>query len=76
MAHIYMEELINLHRGQGMDIFWRDTLSCPTEVDYLEMASNKTGGLFRLAIRLMQAESSSDKCELFHSLQFPLQEFS
>jgi geranylgeranyl diphosphate synthase type 3 len=55
---IFTEELINLHRGQGMDLFWRDTLTCPTEADYLEMVSNKTGGLFRLAIKLMQAEST------------------
>ncbi|QDS77398.1 farnesyltranstransferase [Venturia effusa] len=55
--HIYTEELLNLHRGQGMDLFWRDTLTCPTEEDYLEMVGNKTGGLFRLAIKLMQAES-------------------
>jgi geranylgeranyl diphosphate synthase type 3 len=54
---IFTEELLNLHRGQGMDLFWRDTLTCPTEDDYLEMVSNKTGGLFRLAIKLMQAES-------------------
>lgn len=42
-----------------MDLFWRDTLTCPTEEDYLEMVGNKTGGLFRLAVKLMQAESSS-----------------
>ncbi|KAI9715391.1 MAG: geranylgeranyl diphosphate synthase 1 [Candelaria pacifica] len=58
---IYTEELINLHRGQGMDLFWRDTLTCPSEDDYLEMVGNKTGGLFRLAVKLMQAESSSKK---------------
>jgi geranylgeranyl diphosphate synthase type 3 len=57
---IYTEELLNLHRGQGMDLFWRDTLNCPTEADYLEMVSNKTGGLFRLAVKLMQAESTRD----------------
>ncbi|CCC12492.1 hypothetical protein SMACR_06570 [Sordaria macrospora] len=56
---IFSEELLNLHRGQGMDLFWRDTLTCPTEDDYLEMVSNKTGGLFRLGIKLMQAESRS-----------------
>lgn len=56
---IYTEELLNLHRGQGMDLFWRDTLTCPSEDDYLEMVGNKTGGLFRLAIKLMQAESMS-----------------
>jgi geranylgeranyl diphosphate synthase, type III len=58
---IYTEELLNLHRGQGMDLFWRDSLTCPTEDDYLEMVGNKTGGLFRLAIKLMQAESKSLK---------------
>lgn len=57
--HIFTEELINLHRGQGMDLWWRDTLTCPTEAEYLEMVDNKTGGLFRLAVKLMQAESKS-----------------
>ncbi|KFA70680.1 hypothetical protein S40288_07365 [Stachybotrys chartarum IBT 40288] len=57
---IFTEELINLHRGQGMDLYWRDALICPSEDDYLEMVANKTGGLFRLGIRLMQAESASE----------------
>lgn len=56
---IFTDELCNLHRGQGMDLFWRDTLTCPNEDDYLEMVGNKTGGLFRLAVQLMQVESSS-----------------
>ncbi|RMD43191.1 hypothetical protein DV735_g1909, partial [Chaetothyriales sp. CBS 134920] len=54
---IFTAELLSLHRGQGMDLYWRDTLTCPTEDDYLEMVQNKTGGLFRLAVKLMQAES-------------------
>ncbi|KAG5923485.1 hypothetical protein E4U42_004944 [Claviceps africana] len=57
---VFADELVNLHRGQGMDLFWRDTLTCPTEDDYLEMVGNKTGGLFRLGIKLMQAESTTD----------------
>ena len=57
---IYTEELLNLHRGQGMDLFWRDTLTCPSEDDYLEMVGNKTGGLFRLAIKLMCCESPTN----------------
>lgn len=61
---IYVQELLNLHRGQGMDLFWRDTLTCPTEEEYLEMVSNKTGGLFRLAVKLMQAESDTNKYAL------------
>ena len=59
-VQIYTDELLNLHRGQGMDLFWRDTLTCPTEDDYLEMVGNKTGGLFRLAIKLMQVESATN----------------
>ncbi|PLB35017.1 FPP/GGPP synthase family protein [Aspergillus candidus] len=59
--NIYVQELLNLHRGQGMDLFWRDTLTCPSEDEYLEMVGNKTGGLFRLAIKLMQAESQTGR---------------
>ncbi|EAT82446.2 hypothetical protein SNOG_10111 [Parastagonospora nodorum SN15] len=60
LIEIFTEELLNLHRGQGMDLYWRDSLTCPSEADYLEMVGNKTGGLFRLAIKLMQAESAVD----------------
>ncbi|KAL4891158.1 isoprenoid synthase domain-containing protein [Aspergillus ambiguus] len=54
---VFMDEMLRLHRGQGMDLYWRDSLTCPTEEEYLEMVSNKTGGLFRLALRLIQDES-------------------
>lgn len=60
---VFADELVSLHRGQGMDLFWRDTLTCPTEDDYLEMVGNKTGGLFRLGIKLMQAESPSSSLD-------------
>lgn len=56
MKH-FADELIQLHRGQGMDLYWRDSLICPSEDDYLHMISNKTGGLFRLSIKLMQTQS-------------------
>lgn len=57
---IFNEELLNLHRGQGMELYWRDTLQPPSEADYLQMVANKTGGLFRLILRLLQVPS---KCE-------------
>lgn len=66
---IYTEELLNLHKGQGMDLFWRDTLTCPTEEEYLEMVDNKTGGLFRLAVKLMQAESETGKYVKFEGFE-------
>jgi geranylgeranyl diphosphate synthase type 3 len=71
MIKAFTEELINLHRGQGMDIYWRDSLTCPSEADYLEMVSNKTGGLFRLAIKLLQADSTVNMFVYLLSLSFP-----
>jgi len=59
MFNIYTEELLNLHRGQGMELYWRDTLTCPSEDEFIEMVSNKTGGLLRLGVKLMQAASES-----------------
>ncbi|KAL9939526.1 hypothetical protein V8E36_001343 [Tilletia maclaganii] len=57
VENLVVEEMINLHRGQGMDLFWRDSLICPTEGEYVEMVNNKTGGLFRIALKLMMTQS-------------------
>ena len=51
---VFVAELLNLHRGQGRDILWRDSFACPTEEEYRDMVMDKTGGLFRLAVGLMQ----------------------
>ncbi|KAM0286490.1 hypothetical protein ACHAQH_000916 [Verticillium albo-atrum] len=58
----FCEELLSLHRGQGMDLFWRESRKCPSEAEYFEMVSNKTAGLFRLSVKLMQAVS--DRCSV------------
>merc|ERR1712232_357033 len=58
--NVFCSELLNLHRGQGRDILWRDTIRCPDEDEYLKMVEDKTGGLFRLAVGLMQSFSSSE----------------
>ncbi|KAI8146461.1 geranylgeranyl pyrophosphate synthase [Fennellomyces sp. T-0311] len=60
MVAVYAEELVNLHRGQGTELFWRDSLTCPSEDEYIAMVNNKTSGLLRLAVRLMQEASSSN----------------
>jgi len=52
---VFVGELLNLHRGQGHDIAWRDNVHCPTEEEYCHMVKDKTGGLFRLAVGLMKA---------------------
>mmetsp|Transcript_25871 Transcript_25871/g.30614 ORF Transcript_25871/g.30614 Transcript_25871/m.30614 type:complete len:329 (+) Transcript_25871:72-1058(+) len=55
--NVFVTELLNLHKGQGQDILWRDHLTCPSETQYEQMVLDKTGGLFRLAVGLMQAFS-------------------
>jgi len=58
---VFLEELLNLHRGQGYDILWRDSTQCPTEDQYKQMVLDKTGGLFRLCLRLMQVFSKDKR---------------
>ncbi|EGB10073.1 hypothetical protein JL720_6258 [Aureococcus anophagefferens] len=60
---VFVEELLNLHRGQGQDILWRDSCRCPTEAEYTTMVLDKTGGLFRLAVGMMAAFSDRRKGE-------------
>lgn len=56
---VCIEQLLELHRGQGMEIYWRDNFACPSEDEYKQMTMRKTGGLFMLAIRLMQLFSGT-----------------
>jgi geranylgeranyl diphosphate synthase type 3 len=56
---VFTEQVLELHRGQGMEIYWRDNFTCPTEAEYRLMICRKTGGLFNLAVRLMQLFSTS-----------------
>lgn len=59
-VEIFTEQLLELHRGQGMDIYWRDSFSCPSEQEYLNMIKRKTGGLFGLGVRLMRLFSKNE----------------
>jgi geranylgeranyl diphosphate synthase type 3 len=67
-VEIFTQQLLELHRGQGMDIHWRDTLTCPTEEEYLAMIRRKTGGLFGLGVKLMQL-FSEDKRDFSQLIQ-------
>ncbi|POS72147.1 polyprenyl synthetase [Diaporthe helianthi] len=52
---MFIEEVENLHKGQSYDLFWKDHVECPSVDEYLMMIDQKTGGLFRLCVRLMEA---------------------
>ncbi|KAE8853025.1 hypothetical protein PTNB73_10212 [Pyrenophora teres f. teres] len=56
---IVLEELSELHIGQSYDLYWTQHSCCPSEDVYLEMVSKKTGGLFRLIVRLLLDGSES-----------------
>lgn len=43
--------------GQSMDLNWTFHQQCPTVGEYLVMIDHKTGGLFRLAMQLMQVDA-------------------
>ena len=69
---VFIAELLQLHRGQGLDILWRERVACPSEEEYIDMVRNKTGGLFRLAVGLLQTfatqHADTDMTELVNSL--------
>jgi len=44
--------MINLHLGQGLDIWWHQGKAMPNEQQYLQMCAYKTGVLARLSARL------------------------
>ncbi|GJE94640.1 terpenoid synthase [Phanerochaete sordida] len=60
LDRVVTEELLSLHRGQGLELLWRDSLQCPTEEEYIAMVNNKTGGLLRVAVKLMMACATSN----------------
>lgn len=50
LDQVVTAELLSLHRGQGLEILWRDSLQCPTEEEYIDMVSNSTSALFAFGI--------------------------
>ena len=38
LSCLFSDELLCLHRGQGLDMHWRDSFTCPTEDECIEMA--------------------------------------
>ncbi|XP_050463149.1 terpene synthase-like [Cataglyphis hispanica] len=58
---VYAEQMLELHRGQGMEIFWRDNCICPSEADYKIIAIKKMGGVFNLIVKLMKLFSTYEE---------------
>lgn len=54
---VLLEELDDLHVGQSWDLYWKYNMRWPTEAEYFSMIDLKTGGLFRMLVRMMRALS-------------------
>ena len=73
ISQILVNEMLNLHCGQGLDIYWRDRKDLdhlPSIEEYLLMIMNKTGGLFRLSVQLLEcfADKMTSKTHLANLL--------
>ncbi|CAF1517164.1 unnamed protein product [Didymodactylos carnosus] len=66
VTKLFVEQLIELHHGQGMEIWWRDNFVAPSEDEYRTMVIQKCGGLLNIGIRLMQLFSTEQ--QNFHSI--------
>ncbi|KAI6168638.1 isoprenoid synthase domain-containing protein [Pisolithus thermaeus] len=60
LDQIFREELLHFHRGQGLDIIWRDTFRCPSEQEYIQMARGKAGSILRLSVKIMMAFATTN----------------
>jgi len=50
---MYIQEMVNLHLGQAVDIGWHRDIALPkSEEEYYEMTRQKTGAMARLAVKL------------------------
>ncbi|KAK6335565.1 hypothetical protein TWF696_002336 [Orbilia brochopaga] len=58
---IYTDELHNLHVGQAFDLHWTFLGGCPSEQEYIKMVDGKTGGLFRMACRLVKDQATTNQ---------------
>ncbi|KAI1258586.1 isoprenoid synthase domain-containing protein [Xylariaceae sp. FL1019] len=54
---IFSEQMDKLYVGQGHDLFWAFNTKLPSVEEYLCMVDYKTGALFNMLVKLMEAKS-------------------
>lgn len=57
--------MLDFHRGQGMEIWWRENFVSPSEDEYRQMVTRKLGSLFTLAIDLMRLFTANQSDSVF-----------
>ncbi|XP_050664102.1 terpene synthase-like isoform X1 [Leptidea sinapis] len=66
VASVYCEGTLEIARGQGIEIYWRDNFKCPTEKQFEDMIKQKTGHMIAMGPRIMQlfSDNNHDYTEL------------
>ncbi|XP_023934682.2 terpene synthase-like [Bicyclus anynana] len=67
---ICSEHYLDVIRGQGLELYWRDKFVCPTEEEYEDMVHRKTGAAFLMVVRTLQlfSENKTDYAEFIRIL--------
>lgn len=58
---IYTEQMMNIYRGQGVEISWSENSICPTEVEYYQVTSLKSASFLYIFVKWMQLLSHNEE---------------
>jgi hypothetical protein len=61
-ALLHIDELIRLHRGQGLDVYWRDNNICPTEEEYISMVIDSAYFWLFFTLSVVRHPLARDAC--------------
>jgi geranylgeranyl diphosphate synthase type 3 len=64
---IFTENLMQLHEGEELQVYWRDMIKCPTMDEYNDMM-NKSNVLYALGVKLMQLFSEKTAADQYVKL--------
>ncbi|EGD72829.1 hypothetical protein PTSG_04558 [Salpingoeca rosetta] len=70
---LLIDGTVRAHRGQGLEIYWRDNQYCPTADEYVEMVKGKTSTPFVLSCQLFFLHSTDWRVRLSSALVPPAQ---
>eukprot|EP00730_Choanoeca_flexa_P020416 TRINITY_DN9972_c0_g1_i1.p1 TRINITY_DN9972_c0_g1~~TRINITY_DN9972_c0_g1_i1.p1 ORF type:complete len:571 (+),score=96.40 TRINITY_DN9972_c0_g1_i1:247-1713(+) len=62
---LLLDGSVTAHRGQGLEIYWRDNRYCPTLAEYVEMVKGKTSTPFVMAAELFFLHATDSRLRLF-----------
>eukprot|EP00045_Choanoeca_perplexa_P012535 m.137203 g.137203 ORF g.137203 m.137203 type:complete len:550 (+) comp16046_c0_seq1:64-1713(+) len=66
---LLLDGSVTAHRGQGLEIYWRDNRYCPTLDEYVEMVKGKTSTPFVMAAELFFLHATDLRLKAFACLQ-------